>query len=156
MCWYKKTAPKAAISTRVRKFKRRPSAHSFNLLASTHRVMHCPSRCHCFPFPRVPGTSVAAKRSCVCAAGSVDTDRDGVCDTCDSCPRDYSAVRRDSDGDGIGDVCDNCVSVFNPSQVRVVARSCGLGSFQLVIPRVFLWCSLRWLPRPWAPAPCLR
>lgn len=35
-----------------------------------------------------------------------DTDRDGIPDTQDNCPKTKNANQLDSDGDGIGDVCD--------------------------------------------------
>jgi len=38
-------------------------------------------------------------------AGEPDSDRDGVGDTCDNCPRAANADQTDSDGDGIGDAC---------------------------------------------------
>ena len=38
----------------------------------------------------------------------VDSDADGIGDTCDSCVDDANADQRDADADGIGDVCE-CV-----------------------------------------------
>jgi subtilisin family serine protease/sugar lactone lactonase YvrE len=45
-----------------------------------------------------------------------DSDRDGVPDAADDCPRVANADQIDADHDGAGDVCDNCPSVANPAQ----------------------------------------
>ena len=60
----------------------------------------------------------------MCAPTDVDTDSDGVCDRCDSCPQDHSLSQRDTDRDGIADVCDNCIFVFNPAQVCIAVVGC--------------------------------
>lgn len=36
-----------------------------------------------------------------------DSDRDGILDNVDNCPKKANPDQKDSDGDGIGDVCDN-------------------------------------------------
>ncbi len=46
--------------------------------------------------------------SAVPAEEGPDSDRDGVADADDVCPRVYDPKQLDSDGDGIGDACDLC------------------------------------------------
>ena len=50
-----------------------------------------------------------------CDDASNDTDRDGILDHVDKCPR--STINIDSDGDGICDDIDNCIYVSNPNQL---------------------------------------
>lgn len=50
------------------------------------------------------------------AAGTVDTDGDGVPDSTDNCPLDGNPGQEDGDGDLVGDVCDNCPEKANASQ----------------------------------------
>ena len=51
---------------------------------------------------------------------AVDTDGDGLGDSCDNCPLkpNNSAMdpQKDTDGDGVGDACDNCVAKANADQ----------------------------------------
>jgi len=47
---------------------------------------------------------------------TADTDRDGIPDFSDNCPRAYNPLQGDTDGDGIGTVCDNCYRDVNPDQ----------------------------------------
>ena len=39
---------------------------------------------------------------------SLDTDNDGVPDSCDNCPSDSNTNQIDTDGDGLGNACDPC------------------------------------------------
>lgn len=50
---------------------------------------------------------ILSKFSPVCEVGEVDSDHDGVGDSCDNCPLKANANQADSDGDGIGNKCDN-------------------------------------------------
>jgi hypothetical protein len=45
-----------------------------------------------------------------------DSDRDGVPDRCDNCPKKGNPDQQDTDGDGVGDVCDNCPKIPNAGQ----------------------------------------
>jgi hypothetical protein len=45
-----------------------------------------------------------------------DSDMDGVGDVCDNCPTVSNKDQKDSDKDGVGDVCDNCPAVANKDQ----------------------------------------
>jgi hypothetical protein len=45
-------------------------------------------------------------------ARPLDTDRDGVPDVCDNCPRVFNPSQADTDQDGVGDACDNCAGSF--------------------------------------------
>lgn len=51
-----------------------------------------------------------------CSTAPVDTDRDGIPDSSDNCPKVSNPDQKDSDGDGVGDACDNCPSTANPDQ----------------------------------------
>jgi hypothetical protein len=51
-----------------------------------------------------PGASVCRDEAVVPA--SADSDRDGVADVLDNCPRDENPDQADADGDGAGDDCD--------------------------------------------------
>ena len=51
-----------------------------------------------------------------CSAAAPDTDKDGIPDSKDNCPKVANADQKDSDGDGIGDACDNCPRTYNPDQ----------------------------------------
>jgi hypothetical protein len=51
-----------------------------------------------------------------CTGVIVDTDKDGIPDSRDNCPKVANPDQKDSDGDGIGDACDNCPNVSNPDQ----------------------------------------
>lgn len=51
-----------------------------------------------------------------CSAALVDTDRDGIPDVRDNCPKVANPDQKDSDGDGVGDACDNCPFTANPDQ----------------------------------------
>jgi len=46
----------------------------------------------------------------------VDTDADGIHNTCDNCSVTANPAQLDTDGDFVGDACDNCLSVSNPTQ----------------------------------------
>ena len=46
----------------------------------------------------------------------LDSDGDGLGDSCDNCPYQSNLYQEDADNDGIGDVCDNCSSIANPDQ----------------------------------------
>ena len=46
----------------------------------------------------------------------IDSDGDGIDDSCDNCPFEYNPDQLDTDQDGIGDVCDNCVFNYNDNQ----------------------------------------
>ena len=46
----------------------------------------------------------------------VDSDGDGVQDSCDNCPAVANPDQADRDGDGVGDACDNCPAVPNANQ----------------------------------------
>ena len=46
----------------------------------------------------------------------IDTDGDGLSDTCDNCPADFNPNQTDSDFDGPGDICDNCPGTINSDQ----------------------------------------
>jgi hypothetical protein len=46
-----------------------------------------------------------------------DIDGDGVCGDVDNCPDVFNPLQESfADGDGLGDSCDNCPTVFNPNQ----------------------------------------
>ena len=45
-----------------------------------------------------------------------DSDRDGILDFSDNCPKVPNPDQTDIDRDGIGDACDNCKSLQNPDQ----------------------------------------
>lgn len=47
----------------------------------------------------------------------MDSDGDGLSDTCDNCPLVANLDQIDSDVDGAGDACDNCPGLFNPEQL---------------------------------------
>lgn len=49
-----------------------------------------------------------------------DSDRDGISDTQDNCPKAKNPDQKDSDGDGIGDVCDPYPSGNEPSVTSVI------------------------------------
>jgi hypothetical protein len=51
-----------------------------------------------------------------CAAGSEDTDLDGLFDKLDNCPDDSNPGQTDADGDFVGDACDNCPFLSNFDQ----------------------------------------
>jgi len=51
-----------------------------------------------------------------CTVAIVDTDKDGIPDSRDNCPKVANPDQKDTDGDGIGDACDNCPKVSNPDQ----------------------------------------
>jgi hypothetical protein len=53
--------------------------------------------------------------------GPADTDRDGIVDPRDNCPKVPNPDQSDVDGDGVGDVCDNCPDDFNPFQTPLCA-----------------------------------
>lgn len=46
-------------------------------------------------------------------ADGPDSDKDGIADKCDNCPKTANADQRDSDKDGIGDLCDRCPTLAN-------------------------------------------
>jgi N-acetylneuraminic acid mutarotase len=46
----------------------------------------------------------------------LDSDSDGIHNTCDNCRFSYNPTQLDSDHDGIGNACDNCISVTNGDQ----------------------------------------
>jgi hypothetical protein len=50
--------------------------------------------------------SLALVASPAFAKCDVDTDKDGVCDALDNCPKISNPKQEDSDKDGIGDACD--------------------------------------------------
>jgi hypothetical protein len=45
--------------------------------------------------------------------GTVDTDKDGMPDNMDNCPKDANPDQSDEDGDGVGDACDACPQIPN-------------------------------------------
>lgn len=45
--------------------------------------------------------------------GTVDTDKDGVPDDHDNCPKVANTDQLDEDGDGVGDACDACPHIAN-------------------------------------------
>ncbi len=51
-----------------------------------------------------------------CPPGSLDSDGDGIPDTCDNCPATANPFQEDGDLDGVGDACDNCLVTANPLQ----------------------------------------
>jgi hypothetical protein len=46
-----------------------------------------------------------------------DFDGDGICDSQDNCPETPNPNQTNNDGDGVGDACDNCPFVINGFQV---------------------------------------
>jgi hypothetical protein len=49
-------------------------------------------------------------------ASGLDSDGDGIHNTCDNCRFAYNPTQQDTDHDGVGNACDNCVFVPNPGQ----------------------------------------
>jgi len=45
-----------------------------------------------------------------------DTDKDGILDFTDNCPKVANPDQKDTDHDGIGDACDNCLQIQNTNQ----------------------------------------
>ena len=45
-----------------------------------------------------------------------DTDKDGVPNSRDNCPKIANSDQSDTDGDNVGDACDNCRMIANPDQ----------------------------------------
>ena len=45
--------------------------------------------------------------------GTVDTDKDGIPDDHDNCPKVANTDQLDEDGDGVGDACDACPQIAN-------------------------------------------
>lgn len=45
-----------------------------------------------------------------------DSDKDGIPDVDDNCPKKHNPGQEDADEDRIGDICDNCPKSFNPDQ----------------------------------------
>ena len=43
-----------------------------------------------------------------------DSDKDGIPDSIDNCPKIFNPDQKDTDGDGVGDACDNTTTVINP------------------------------------------
>jgi bacillopeptidase F len=60
-----------------------------------------------------------------CPPGSLDSDGDGIPDTCDNCPVNANPFQEDGDLDGIGAACDNCPTTFNPGQEDADGDSAG-------------------------------
>ena len=52
-----------------------------------------------------------------CTLSQVDTDNDGVDDSCDNCPTISNPQQADADNDFVGDACDNCPNAYNPDQI---------------------------------------
>ena len=57
----------------------------------------------------------------------LDTDGDGVHNSCDNCLSVYNPSQLDSDHDGRGNSCDNCIAFPNPDQTDTDADSVGNG-----------------------------
>ncbi len=71
----------------------------------------------------------------------IDSDKDGIKDSTDVCPKVPNPDQKDSDKycapnaamcgakpDGVGDACDNCVNVYNPDQNDSDSKCAGAGS----------------------------
>lgn len=54
-----------------------------------------------------------------------DSDKDGIFDFSDNCPKTVNPDQADSDQDGIGDTCDNCAKIQNPDQTDTDKNSVG-------------------------------
>jgi hypothetical protein len=82
--------------------------------------------------PAVPPTPTGG------GGGPVDSDRDGIINARDNCPRVANPDQQDIDGDGVGNVCDNRLLAFNPFQTLVLTSDDArpLGSSALTLRQV--------------------
>ena len=67
------------------------------------------------PLGQQPG-GAATPANGSCPSSLSDSDRDGIMDVSDDCPRTINPGQEDGDGDSRGDLCDNCPTVWNPDQ----------------------------------------
>jgi Thrombospondin type 3 repeat len=74
----------------------------------------------------------------VCTVAIVDTDKDGIPDSRDNCPKVANADQKDTDVDGIGDACDNCPKVSNADQKDTNGNGIGDACEVAVVRRCYV------------------